>query len=65
MELINRESRSAAVPALASAGIRPRPPRYVSELETEIRQLYVRMIDEPIPPRFIGILRAGLAGHKP
>jgi hypothetical protein len=65
MELINRVGRSAAVPALASAGIRPRPPRYVSELEGEIRQLYVRMIDEPIPSRLIGILRAGLAGHKP
>lgn len=65
MELIDREGRSAAVRTLASAGIRPRPPRYVSELEREIRQLYVRMIDEPIPPRFIGILRAGLAGHKP
>ncbi len=64
MGLIDCESRSAAVPTLASAGIRPRPPRYVSEFESEIRQLYVRMIDEPIPPRLIGILRAGLAGHK-
>jgi hypothetical protein len=65
MGLVNRESTSAAVPTLARVGIRPRPPRYVSEFESEIRQLYVRMIDEPIPPRLIGILRAGLAGHKP
>jgi len=65
MGLIDREDRSAVAPTLARAGIRPQPPRYVSELEREIRQLYVRMIDEPIPPRLIGILRAGLAGHKP
>jgi len=65
MGLANRESTSAGVPTLASAGIRPRPPRHVSEFESEIRQLYVRTIDEPVPPRLIGILRAGLAGHKP
>lgn len=44
---------------------RPRPSRrLVSEFETEIRQLYVRMIDEPIPSRMIDILRAGLASPK-
>ena len=64
MGLVNREGTSAAVPMLASAGIRPRPPRYVSEFESEIRQLYLRMMDEPVPPRMIGILRAGLTGSK-
>jgi len=64
MGLANCESTSAEVPMAARAGIRPRPPRQVSEFESEIRQLYVRMIDEPIPPRLIGILRAGLASHK-
>lgn len=65
MGLIDCESRSAAVPTLMSDGIRPRPPRrFVSEFESEVRQLYVRIIDEPIPARMIDVLRAGLAGHK-
>ncbi|HJR22223.1 MAG TPA: hypothetical protein VJ822_11420 [Dongiaceae bacterium] len=50
---------------MMKVGIRPRPPRrFVSEFENEIRQLYVRMIDEPIPSRMIEILRAGLVGRK-
>jgi hypothetical protein len=65
MGLVNRESTSAVAPTLASAGIRPRPPRHVSEFESEIQRLYVRMIDDPIPPRLIDVLRAGLAGPKP
>ena len=66
MGLIDRNDGSALLPAMGSVGARAQPPRYVvSEFESEIRQLYVRMIDEPIPPRLIGILRAGLAGHKP
>lgn len=62
MGLLDHESKSAAAPG--SAEIRPRPPRYVSEFESEIRQLYMRIIDEPVPPRLIGILRAGLAGPR-
>jgi hypothetical protein len=66
MELIDRDGRLATMPAMTRAGLRPRPPRrFVSEFENEIRQLYVRMIDEPIPPRLIDVLRAGSVGHKP
>src|SRR5262245_19527914 len=65
MGLLDPESGSAVAPTLASVRVRTRPPRrFVSEFENEIRQLYVRMIDEPIPPRLIGVLRAGLSGHK-
>jgi len=54
------------MPAVSNAGSRPRPcRRFVSEFEKEIKQLYVRTIEEPIPPRLIGILRAGLTDHKP
>lgn len=66
MRLFDREGEPGAIPAQVGIGIRPRPPRrFVSEFEREIRRLYVRMIDEPIPPRLIGVLRAGLVGHKP
>jgi hypothetical protein len=64
MELIDHDERSALMPTLQIAGARVRPPRFVSEFESEIRQLYLRMLDEPIPPRLIGILRAGLAATK-
>ena len=65
MGWIDRDSRSAAGPSMTSSGIRPRPSRrFVSEFEIEIRQLYVRTIDEPIPPRLIDVLRTGLASHK-
>jgi hypothetical protein len=54
------------MPTSVSAGVRPRPPRrIIAEFESEIRQLYVRTIDEPIPPRLLEILRARSAGHKP
>ena len=65
MGLIDRNGGSALMPAVESVGARARPPRYIiSEFESEIRQLYLRMMDEPVPPRLIGILRAGLAGRK-
>ena len=65
MRLVDHDGRLATAPTMTKAGIRPRPPRrFVSEFENDIRQLYVRMIDEPIPPRLMGVLRAGLAGHK-
>ena len=65
MGFIDSEGRPAAAPNVMKVGMRPRPPRrFVSEFENEIRQLYVRMIDEPIPPRMIEVLRAGLAGPK-
>ena len=65
MGLIDHNSGSAVMPALENVGARARPPRFVSEFESDIRQLYLRMMDEPIPPRMIGILRAGLTGPKP
>ena len=64
MRLHDREGEPGAIPAQVGIGIRA-PRRFVSEFEREIRQLYVRMIDEPIPPRLIDVLRAGLVGHKP
>jgi hypothetical protein len=66
MGLIDHGGRLATMPAMSKAGLRPHPPRrFVSEFEDEIRQLYVRTIDEPIPSRLIEVLRTGLAGHKP
>jgi lipopolysaccharide/colanic/teichoic acid biosynthesis glycosyltransferase len=65
MGLLDCDSRPAATPVVTNVGPRPRPPRFVSEFETEIRQLYMRAIEEPIPARLIEVLRAGLAGHKP
>ena len=66
MGWIDRESRTTAAPSVMNAGIRPRPcRRLVSEFENEIRQLYVRTIDEPIPPRLIDVIRTRLASHKP
>ena len=66
MGLLDQDSGPFAVPIAMNGGARrSRPPRrFVAEFETEIRQLYVRIIDEPIPPRMIDVLRAGLAGHK-
>ena len=59
------ESGLAAAPTMSNVMRgRLRPPRFAMELEGEIRQLYLRMLDEPVPARLIGILRAGLAGHK-
>ena len=55
-------------PARASAVFqmrgRTRVPRLISEFESDIRQLYLGMLDEPVPPRLIGILRAGMAPSK-
>jgi hypothetical protein len=64
MGLMDDNGGSALMPALENVGARARPPRFVSEFESDIRQLYLRMMDEPVPPRLIGILRAGLTGPK-
>jgi hypothetical protein len=65
MGFTNRESRPTVAATVMKIGIRPRPPRrFISEFENEIRQLYVRMIDEPIPARMIEVLRAGLISPK-
>lgn len=44
--------------------VRAGRPRIIAEFESEIRQLYGQMLHEPVPPRLLGILRAGLA-RKP
>jgi hypothetical protein len=64
MGSIDRNGESAFMPALETVGARAQPPRFVSEFESDIRQLYLRMMDEPVPPRMIGILRAALGGPK-
>ena len=47
-------------------GVRTQSPgaQVLSELESEIRHLYLKMMDEPVPGRFLGILRAGLINSK-
>jgi hypothetical protein len=66
MGLLDHEGSPLVAPVMMNGGAgRPRPPRRViSEFENEIRQLYVRIIDEPIPSRMINVLRAGSVGHK-
>jgi hypothetical protein len=64
MGLMDRNGGSDLMPALENVRARTRPPRFISEFESEIRQLYLRMMEEPVPPRLIGILRAGLTGPK-
>jgi hypothetical protein len=63
MGWIDLETGPAAKPSPEIA--RTRRPRFVSEFETDLRQLYLRMMDEPVPARLLGILRAGLADSKP
>ena len=63
MKSFDRADRSASVSAIAP--IHLRIPRRVSEFENEIRQLYLRTIEEPIPPRLMAVLRTGLVGHRP
>jgi hypothetical protein len=63
MELVDH-SGGSVMPAVEKISTRVRSSRVVSEFESDIRQLYLRMMDEPVPPRLIGILRAGLTGSK-
>ncbi|MEZ5832862.1 MAG: hypothetical protein R3D05_16940 [Dongiaceae bacterium] len=48
----------------SSRGISRGRPRVAAKFEAEIRQLYVRMMEEPAPQRLIGILRARLVDPK-
>ena len=57
------ESASAAEPPPQVT--QARRPRFVSEFEADLTQLYARMMDEPVPARLIGIVRAGLVNSKP
>jgi len=57
MELIHAEDGQDAAPPSPITSTRHRPPRFVSEIEAEIGQLYLRTMDEPIPARLLTILR--------
>ena len=57
------ESASAAEPPPQVT--QARRSRFVSEFEADLTQLYARMMDEPVPARLIGIVRAGLVNSKP
>lgn len=37
-----------------------RTPRLVSDVESELRRLYLRLMDEPVPARLRNVLRTGL-----
>lgn len=43
---------------------RAQPPRFVSEFESDIKRLYLRIMEEPVPARLLDILRAGMSGAK-
>ena len=63
MGSIDVECGPAAGPPPQSG--RTQRPRFLSEFEADLTQLYARMMDEPVPARLIGILRAGLVSSKP
>jgi hypothetical protein len=65
MGLIECGSGEAMEPPLRAQRTRSRPSSVISELETDLGQLYLRMMDEPIPGRLLEILRGALAVPKP
>jgi hypothetical protein len=63
MGLMNLESGLAEEPP--HPAVRPRRhSRFVPELETEIGQLYLETMEEPVPLRLLTILRAGVCRSK-
>lgn len=64
MGLTDVDSMSGVLPPKI-ARTRPRPPFIAAEFEAEIRNLYLRLMDEPVPPRLLTIVRAAIAGSKP
>jgi hypothetical protein len=62
MKSVDGDDGSASVSA--PTPISARIPRRVSQFEEEIRQLYLRTIDEPIPPRLMSVLRGGLPNYR-
>lgn len=58
MGFTDLESEPAVKPPPRMA--RPGRPRAIAEFEGEVRQLYRQMLDQPVPPRLLGILRAAL-----
>ncbi|WP_162917497.1 hypothetical protein [Dongia deserti] len=59
MGLMQREGGPPMAPLRGRTRARAGP-RILSEFELEIRQLYLQMMDEPVPPRLLDILRTGL-----
>jgi hypothetical protein len=64
MGLIDPRGGAAEEPLPLTNSKRGRPPRFPAEFETDISQHYVRVMDEPVPVRFLGILRSGRAAPK-
>jgi hypothetical protein len=64
MGLTDLETGSGVLPPKI-ARIRSRPPFIAAEFEAEISQLYLRLMEEPVPPRLLTIVRAAMAGVKP
>ena len=64
MGLTNLEAEPVTAPSLQVARNGPRTRRATSEFETDVGQLYLRTMDEPVPARLLGILRAALAEPK-
>jgi hypothetical protein len=60
MEVDLRTGHAAESPPKGACG-RSGASRSVSAFEMEIREMYAQMLDEPVPPRLLGILRAALA----
>ena len=54
----------AAEPPSTAGRVRPRRSYFISEFESDIRQLYSQMLDEPVPPRLLDILRGALAAKS-
>ena len=63
MVLTDLDTGSHVVPPKI-AGARPRPPFIAAEFEAAIRQLYLRLMEEPVPPRLLTIVRAAMPGSK-
>jgi hypothetical protein len=58
------EDASVLEPSQRMFRIRPQSSRILSDAEMELTRLYLRLLDEPVPSRLIGILRAGLTTSK-
>jgi hypothetical protein len=64
MGLTDLDTGSGVVPPKI-ARVRPRSPFIAAEFEAEIGRLYLRLMEEPVPPRLLTIVRAAMAGSKP
>lgn len=60
MGLVDLKGGAAADAPLPAVPVRKRVPCFATEFEAEIRRLHLRMMDDPVPPRLLGILRAAL-----